>query len=207
VEQEGNVEKPIEVLMGEHRLIEQALGSLETYADEVRAGMPPACEAVRDYATFFRDFADTCHHGKEEDILFQRMIERGFSREAGPIGVMYAEHELGRSHVREMLALASGAGELSPGHAGSLLRSVAGYLPLLRLHILKEDQILYPLALRVLSGPELDTMAAEFESFERRFRADGSLDRLRRLADRLSGRFPPDATRMAEASRLTACGR
>ena len=34
----GTVHKAIEVLMGEHRLIEQALGSLETYAGTVRAG-------------------------------------------------------------------------------------------------------------------------------------------------------------------------
>ena len=57
------MQKAIEVLMGEHRLIEQALGSLETYAVEVRAGAPALGEVIADYARFFSGFADRCHHG------------------------------------------------------------------------------------------------------------------------------------------------
>jgi hemerythrin-like domain-containing protein len=76
------VERAIEVLMGEHRLIEQALGSLETYAVEIRAGAPVLRDVIADYAAFLRGFADELHHGKEEDILFQRLIDRGFAREA-----------------------------------------------------------------------------------------------------------------------------
>ena len=69
------MQTPIEVLMGEHRLIEEVLGSLETHAAQVRAGAPLAREVVGDYAAFFRGFADSCHHGKEEDILFAAMVE------------------------------------------------------------------------------------------------------------------------------------
>ncbi len=94
------MQKAIEVLMGEHRLIEQALGSLETYALEIVADAPPRRDVVGEYAAFFGGFADACHHGKEEDILFQRMVERGLPREVGPLAVMYHEHELGRAHVR-----------------------------------------------------------------------------------------------------------
>src|SRR5512134_2394011 len=93
--QGGSVHKAIEMLMSEHRLIEQALGSLETYAVDVRAGRAPAREIVGEYASFFRGFADGCHHGKEEDVLFQRLLERGFPRQSGPLAVMYREHELG----------------------------------------------------------------------------------------------------------------
>jgi hemerythrin-like domain-containing protein len=201
------VEKAIEVLMGEHRLIEQALGSLETYAVEVRAGRPPARALIGDYAAFFRGFADTCHHGKEEDILFRLMIERGFAREAGPLAVMYYEHELGRHHVRDLSTLAAGTGTLNPQETGLLLGNVDGYVPLLRSHIQKEDRVLYPLALQVLEPPDIDVINTEFETFEARARADGSLDRLMALAERLAGRFRPDPMRMAEAAQFSPCGR
>jgi hemerythrin-like domain-containing protein len=79
------VAKAIEILMGEHRLIEQVLGSLETYVVGIEQGEAPERQTLADYAAFFRGFADACHHGKEEDLLFQRMIERGFPREAGPL--------------------------------------------------------------------------------------------------------------------------
>ena len=101
------MEKAIEVLMGEHRLIEQVLGSLETYALEIVADAPPRREVIGEYAAFFGGFADACHHGKEEDILFQRMVERGLPREVGPLAVMYHEHELGRAHVKALAAIAA----------------------------------------------------------------------------------------------------
>jgi hemerythrin-like domain-containing protein len=202
------VERAIDVLMNEHRLIEQALGSLESYAAAVEEGFSPGRELIGEYAAFFRGFADACHHGKEEDILFQRMAERGFPRDAGPLAVMLHEHELGRAHVRELLTLASGTGTLTPRETSELLHNVSGYVPLLRAHILKEDKILYPLALRVLTAPELDAMSTEFEKFEASFRADGSLDRLAALADRLTTRFRPDPARMAEAAAMASpCGR
>ncbi len=36
-------------------------------------------------------FADRCHHGKEENLLFKTMVDRGFPREAGAIAVMLLE--------------------------------------------------------------------------------------------------------------------
>ena len=201
------MEKAIEVLMSEHRLIEQALGSLESYAGLVQEGFSPGREVIGEYAAFFRGFADTCHHGKEEDILFQRMLDRGFPRHSGPLAVMFHEHELGRAHVRELTALASGTGTLSPRETTELLYNVSGYVPLLRVHIQKEDTILYPLALRMLTGPELDAMNTQFEAFETQLRAEGLLDRLSELADRLTTRFPPNPAAIDDAALLPVCGR
>jgi hemerythrin-like domain-containing protein len=198
------VQRAIEVLMGEHRLIEQALGSLETYAAEIRAGAPVLRDMIADYATFFREFADGCHHGKEEDILFQRMIERGFARETGPLAVMYHEHELGRAHVQAISACAASPVDIDPA---LVLRQADACVPLLRQHILKEDRILYPMALQVLSPLELDAMNTEFERFDRRMNATGARDRLQALADRLTRRFRPDALRMAGAADFAHCGR
>jgi hemerythrin-like domain-containing protein len=200
------VQKAIEVLMNEHRLIEQVLGSLETYAIEVRAGSPPLREVIGDYASFFRGFADACHHGKEEDILFQRMVERGFPRQAGPLAVMYYEHELGRTHVRALSQIASAAGEVATEHTSVLLAHAESFVPLLRQHILKEDHILYPTAVQVLTARELDAMNTDFEVFEQVMRADGSYDTLRALAERLTVRFRPDPARMESAAQMSHCG-
>jgi hemerythrin-like domain-containing protein len=49
---------------------------------------------------FFRSYADRTHHGKEEDLLFPAMIEKGFSREQGPIHCMLADHEHNRALTR-----------------------------------------------------------------------------------------------------------
>lgn len=201
------MQKAIEVLMGEHRLIEQALGSLEAFAAEIRAGGPAPRRVVGEYAEFFRGFADVCHHGKEEEILFRRLLEEGFSRDSGPLAVMYYEHELGRAHVRGLAELAGGTGAPADQERVLLLQHADAFVPLLRQHILKEDRILYPMALQALGAADLDRLNAEFEAFETRATADGSHDRLLGLADRLTKRIPPDAARMAVAAAMSPCGR
>ena len=195
-----------EVLMNEHRLIEQVLGSLETFALDVQGGLPPERAVLADYGAFFREFADAAHHGKEEDILFQRMVERGFPRESGPVAVMLHEHVVGRGHVSALRQVGGGSGPLTAVETQLALESAAAFVPLLRAHILKEDRILYPMAERLLTGPELDAMERDFEAFDARMRSDGSFDRLHGLAERLTTAFRPDPARMAAAAQMIGCG-
>jgi hemerythrin-like domain-containing protein len=199
------VAKAIEILMGEHRLIEQVLGSLETYVVGIEQGEAPERQTLADYAAFFRGFADACHHGKEEDLLFQRMIERGFPREAGPLAVMLHEHVLGRARVAALRELSEAQGPFAPVEVQLAVENARAFVELLRAHILKEDGILYPMAERLLTGPEFDALETQFEGFEKTMRADGSLDRFHALADALSARFRPDPGRMAEATSMLGC--
>lgn len=198
--------KSIEVLMSEHRLIEQVLGSLETLAAEMQGGLVPERPLLTDYASFFREFADAAHHAKEEDVLFQRMNERGFPRETGPIAVMLYEHKVGRGHVSALRQAGEGQGPLGAVETQLVLENATAFVPLLRAHIQKEDRILYPMALRLLTGPELDAIESAFEAADARRRADGSLDRLHALADQLTAALPPDPARMAAAAGLVGCG-
>jgi hemerythrin-like domain-containing protein len=200
------VAKAIEVLMNEHRLIERVLGSLETFATELEGGLSPERTLATEYAAFFRGFADACHHGKEEGVLFQRMIERGFPRDTGPIAVMLHEHRLGRQQVGALFQVGEGVGTPAAAEIALLLETAAVFIPLLRAHILKEDRILYPMSERLLTGPEMDAMETEFEAFEKAMREDGSCDRLTALAEKLLASFPPDARRMAEAAQVAGCG-
>jgi len=200
------VQRVVEILMDEHRLIERVLGSLESFGVGVEGGLRPERPLVADYATFFRGFADAYHHGKEEDILFQRLIERGFARDSGPVAVMLHEHRVGRAHVAALRHLGDGTGDVSGVQRLELLTHAAEFVALLRQHILKEDRILYPMALQVLTGPELDVMETEFEAFEKGLEGEGTRDRLVRLADHLVASFPPDPARMAVAAAALACG-
>ena len=72
--------RTIETLMNEHRVIEQVLAVLEAAAVLDEAGTPVARSRVSELGEFFKGFADTCHHGKEEDVLFRIMSEVGFCR-------------------------------------------------------------------------------------------------------------------------------
>jgi len=199
------VTRAIEILMGEHRLIERVLGSLETHVVGLEQGLPAERKTLADYAAFFRGFADASHHGKEEDLLFQRMIERGMPRETGPLAVMFHEHALGRARVKALRGLGEGEGPLAAVELQLAGENASAFIELLRAHIRKEDAILYPMAERLLTGPELDALETDFEKADAATRADGSLERLLGLADALQARFRPDPGRMAEAGLAVGC--
>jgi hemerythrin-like domain-containing protein len=183
------VHKTIEILMEEHRLIDRVLGSLDAYVAEVQAGEPLARAVIGEFARFFSGFTDEQHHAKEEDILFRRMAEQGFPVGAGPLAVMLHEHGLGRAHVKALAEFGSGGAALGPREKRLILEHAVTYSPFLRQHIMKEDRVLYPMALDLLKEPELDAMNIEFEAKDARARADGSYDTLHELADRLTARY------------------
>ncbi len=182
---------PIETLMNEHRLIERGIDALLAFADEVRRKETDEKEELGRFVTFIREFADGCHHGKEENILFATMVEAGFPSHGGPIAVMLMEHTEGRGYVQALAELQLQETPWSPEDRQRLADAAYGYGDLLRQHIHKEDAILYPMAEQRLPPHLLERIADECERFEAHKASSGEHDRLHALADELIARHAP----------------
>jgi len=181
---------PIETLKAEHRGIETALAVLERVAARLEARVD--ARTIRDAGAlidFFRTFADTCHHAKEETVLFPLLEEMGVSRQGGPIGVMLHEHDLGRAHVRGMDQALGAQVDASPGAARGFRRHAEGYVGLLRQHIQKEDFVLFEIATQRLDPGRKDRAAAEFERIERDVVGAGRHERYHALLEELAVRY------------------
>jgi hemerythrin-like domain-containing protein len=175
-------EKPTEILSDEHRVIERVLSALEQLT---RLPVSDSVERWQKALEFFRHFADECHHFKEEKVLFPAMEAHGIPNEGGPIGMMLAEHEEGRAHVRSMLAAVEqiAAGNAAP--AGSLQNHARAYLTLLREHIQKEDDILFRMADEVIPQDEQRQLLRRFEAHEAEEMGAGAHDKYLRIAAEL----------------------
>jgi hemerythrin-like domain-containing protein len=159
--------KATEELIREHDAVLLALQILEKVATAIGARNIEAPAHLEQLIDFFRGFVDRCHHGKEEDILFPELIRRGLSREGGPIAVMLSEHEIGRGHVR---ALADNLERLRRGEAAAadaIREHAKDYRGLLEAHIYKENNILFPMADRIVPADEASHLAEQFEAIER----------------------------------------
>jgi hemerythrin-like domain-containing protein len=143
--------KCVELMMEEHELIIEVLASLQAMAESLASGGAVARQDIADFGRFFRDFADKCHHGKEEDRLFIKMVEAGFPQDSGRIAVMLAEHDAGRQEVRGLLAIGSGSGPLTELEKARAIECASQFVPLLYAHIQKENNILYPMAQNAIS--------------------------------------------------------
>ncbi len=181
----------IETLMDEHRLIERVLDGLVVYTDEVRRKGTTEKEELGRFVTFIRDFADTCHHGKEERILFATMMEHGFPRDGGPIAVMLHEHDQGRALVRILRDRVAQQEPWSDGDRQEIAEVARGFDQLLRAHIHKEDAILYPMAEQHLSPEVMQGVGEACEKYEQDESRAGAHERLHALADELVRRHAP----------------
>ncbi len=161
-----------QALVNEHKLILRMLALLERNAPLTQAGSYNNYQFYLDGVEFIRSYADRFHHAKEEDVLFEALVENGMPREHSPVAAMLAEHDLGRGYVKAMetAALAAITGE--PGQNALIAENALAYLTLLRDHIAKEDGILYPLAERVIPAEKRPTIVAGYTAAEARTPAD-----------------------------------
>jgi hemerythrin-like domain-containing protein len=134
------------VLREEHGWILEVAGALERIVEAEALSGSLDTEAARKAVQFIRLFADACHHGKEEDLLFPALEEAGMSRAAGPIAVMLEEHRQGRAYARAMLGALDAIESGDETAARAFVDAAYGYVELIRGHIMKEDQVLFHMA-------------------------------------------------------------
>lgn len=174
---------PIALLMDEHRLFERIFDALDAWADHVETTHDPSDLEL--FVTVLAELVDNHHHGKEEDILFAAMIDRGFPSDGGPLAVMLHEHDLGRSHVRALRALAT----VPRAAPAQLVTHARAFTQLMRPHILKEDHVLYPMARRVL-GPDLWHVGERCARYESAAHVAARVAELTATAALLIDRYP-----------------
>ncbi len=150
--------RPTLVLEDEHELIETVLGALSSMIRRSRASGNLELADARAVVAFFRDFADGAHHEKEELHLFPAMEQAGLPPHAGPTSVMREEHEIGRGHMRAMGA----ALDATPPDVARFQKQASAFVVLLRDHIAKENQVLFPMAEQLLSPAATSEVARAF---------------------------------------------
>jgi len=177
-------DRPTEQLRHEHELVMMVVKAMEGEVEDIeRTGRVHRARAAL-MVDFTRNFTDGCHHSKEESVLFPALEERNAAA-GGPVSVMLSEHEAGRVAIRAIDAALPDV-ESSEAARAVVAENLALYARLLRLHINKENTVLFPLAERILSDQEQEMMAAEFERIEKEETGAGVHERYHELAHTLA---------------------
>ena len=191
----------IQMLMDEHRVIEQVLGCLEKLAARCATGEQLDVGAARQMLDFFHHFADGCHHRKEEGRLFPMLEARGLSHDTGPTEVMRREHEQGRRYIAAMTGAVEEALRGEPNAGATFAEIAEKYAAMLRDHIAKEEHCLFPAAERMLSEADRHALLHSFDRVEKTDVGDGLHEKYLELADELADRFG-----VAHAATASVCG-
>ncbi|HVM42348.1 MAG TPA: hemerythrin domain-containing protein [Gemmatimonadales bacterium] len=180
--------KATETLKHEHVVIGKALEILAAMAAGVEAGTVPPEPDLRGVLAFFTDFADGCHHVKEETILFPALETAGLPRGRGPLAAMLDQHERGRRLVAAMRA-AEPALARDPAARGRFASAAREYVSLLEQHITIENEVLFPGADRLLPAERDAEISAAFDRHEEVEMGPGVHQRFHRMLDELGARY------------------
>jgi hemerythrin-like domain-containing protein len=158
---------PIGPLMIEHRLIERMIKVMKhkvRQAEEQRKIDPRFIETSTD---FIRAYADRCHHGKEEDILFRDLKKKKLTA-AHQIAMeeLLEDHKRGRQVTGRLVEANS---RYMKGDGGALseilecIRILIGFYPK---HIEKEDKYFFLPIMEYFSKEEKQAMLMEGYQFD-----------------------------------------
>jgi len=178
-------ESPVTVLRAEHQVILRVVRVLAGFMDRFEQAGEFAEAPLAKCVEFIRLFADACHHGKEEDLLFPVLESRGIPRDGGPIGVMLYEHQVGRALTKDM------AGALTDARTGDaaarirFLQAARQYIDLLTNHIFKEDNVLFDMGDRMMNPDDQRTLTTQFCAVNCRAFEGRRREELQQIADEL----------------------
>jgi hemerythrin-like domain-containing protein len=176
--------KAIEDLRHEHEAILSALTILDGITARLEKGTAVEADDLLGFIGFLTEFADKCHHGKEEGILFPALAKAGIPQKGGPIGMMLAEHAQGRELIRTM----KGAVGKTPEFP-KFAQAAAEYSNLLRNHIRKENTALFSAAENVLTASQLEKIFESFEEHEEKVIGHGRHEQLHELLKGLRSKY------------------
>jgi len=88
-------------LIEEHGGIMLMLSIMKKVAEKLRAGEEVSKKHLDMILEFLVNFADKCHHGKEEDVLFPELFKNPSNQEL--VTELIDEHKTGREYIKDMV--------------------------------------------------------------------------------------------------------
>ncbi|SHK25151.1 Hemerythrin-like domain-containing protein [Clostridium cavendishii DSM 21758] len=157
----------IDLMIEEHKNIKRMLIVVRKACFRVLEGEEICYEDFTNFIAFIRNYADAHHHGKEEKMLFNRMVEElgGPAEKVVKFG-MLVEHDQGRLFVKE---LEEAINKVKAGDKEAKIDVIANavsYTNLLQRHIDKEDNVVYTFANRSLNKETIKRINEDCIVFE-----------------------------------------
>jgi hemerythrin-like domain-containing protein len=161
---------PVGPLMIEHRLIERMIEVMRKELISTEKGDTIDSRLIGRAVDFIQTYADRCHHGKEEDILFRDLTRKNLQREHRRImEALIEEHRWGRETTKKLveanILYVNGEKE-AVRDIGNFMRELVIFYPK---HIEKEDRHFFIPCMEYFTDEEKEHMLREEWEFDKNF--------------------------------------
>jgi len=152
--------------MIEHRLIERMIKLMDRELQKIKKEDKADAGFIDTVIDFIRIYADRCHHGKEEAILFRSLSEKKISAGHNKImNELIEEHVAGRKTVKKLEEDAYLKGQ--DGAVNSIIINMEILVDFYPKHIEKEDKHFFIPSMDYFTDSEKDNMLKEMYEFDR----------------------------------------
>jgi hemerythrin-like domain-containing protein len=159
---------PIGPLMIEHRLIERMVGLLSREIGSMREKGEMNPFFIDSAVDFFRTYADRCHHGKEEHILFRDLATKPLPPDLHKImDELIQEHRFGRELVGKLADAKERYAQGGKDAHNEIIVFLQELIEFYPTHIEKEDKHFFLAAMEYFNKEERDAMLQEFGEFDK----------------------------------------
>lgn len=159
---------PIGVLMVEHRLIERMVDLMQAELERSGQGKMANLVFIDGAIDFARTYADACHHGKEESILFAKLaMKKLLPEHKKRMDELVLEHIQSRKIITnlEMERERYMKGDLDAvGPILTICKSLAEFYPG---HMEKEEKDFFIPSMEYFSRREQEEMVRKFWEFDK----------------------------------------
>jgi hemerythrin-like domain-containing protein len=153
--------------MIEHRLIERMIDLMERALRKAEREKRIDARFVDAAAHFIRAYADQCHHGKEEDILFREIEKKSISEGHKKImDELIEEHKRGRETTARLVEANERYKKGDKVALSDLIECIESLVDFYPGHIEKEDNHFFIPVMGYFSGDEKEAMLREGYEFD-----------------------------------------
>lgn len=179
----------IELMVEEHKAAKRMLVVMRKYCYKILKNEEVDYEDFFIIIDFIRTYVDSHHHGKEENLLFNQMVDK-----LGAIGDklirqgMLVEHDLGRLHMYELELAVNKVIKGDNEAKLDVIANAISYTHLLNRHIDKEDAVVYKYAKNNLDQETMDRINKECREFEENAEKEKTQQKYFRILEEMESR-------------------
>lgn len=160
---------PVGPLMIEHRLIERMIKVMSRELGKIRKDNTADTMFIDTAVDFIRTYADRCHHGKEEDILFRDLAKKKISDEHQRImQELIEEHKMGRDNVKKLVEAKERYAQGNKDVLKDIVSNIEMLVKFYPEHIEKEDKHFFLPCMDYFTAEEKDKMLNEMWELDRK---------------------------------------
>jgi hemerythrin-like domain-containing protein len=159
---------PVGPLMIEHRLIERMVKLMAEELPKMEEKRGANIGFLSEAIDFIRTYADRCHHGKEEDILFRNLAPKPLSPEHKKLmNELVEEHISARKIVSRLADAKDRYSRTQKDGFQEIITCLKELVKFYPSHIAKEDRHFFLPCMNYFTREEKDAILQEFWAFDK----------------------------------------